>query len=145
MSETTAQDVLFAALEFRAAGISVVPVREDGSKAPARNWKEFQERLAEPSEILASLSNAQGFGIVTGAISGQLEMLELEGRAINAGGLYKARLGWALIGSDGGENSELALGHRAGTGLFYKEVQSHLQHPVQQVAWRSVQINQAVV
>jgi AAA domain/Bifunctional DNA primase/polymerase, N-terminal len=91
MSETTAQDVLFAALEFRAAGISVVPVREDGSKAPARNWKEFQERLAEPAEILASLSNAQGFGIVTGAISGQLEMLELEGRAINAGCLQDAR------------------------------------------------------
>lgn len=91
MSETTSKDVLFAALEFRAAGISVVPVREDGSKAPATNWKQFQERLAEPEEILASLSNAQGFGIVTGAISGQLEMLELEGRAINAGCLQDAR------------------------------------------------------
>ena len=91
MSETTAQDVLFAALEFRAAGISVVPVREDGSKAPATNWKQFQDRLAEPAEILASLSNAQGFGIVTGAISGQLEMLELEGRAINAGCLQDAK------------------------------------------------------
>lgn len=91
MSETTTKDVLFAALEFRAAGISVVPVREDGSKAPATNWKQFQERLPEPEEILTSLSNAQGFGIVTGAISGHLEMLELEGRAINAGCLQDAR------------------------------------------------------
>lgn len=91
MSEPTPNDILFAALEFRAAGISVVPVREDGTKAPATNWKQYQERLAEPDEILAQLSNAQGFGIVTGAISGNLEMLELEGRAIHAGCLQEAK------------------------------------------------------
>jgi hypothetical protein len=107
--------------------------------------------VAEGVTTQIGQTDTVGPRILDGPLSGQEALIDHacdhigQGRAINAGGLYKARLGWALIGSDGGENSELALGHRAGTGLFYKEVQSHLQHPVQQVAWRSVQINQAVV
>lgn len=88
---STVNSVLVAALEFRAAGISVVPVRNDGTKAPAGSWKEFQSRLADGPEIVNWLSNADGFGIVTGAISGGLEMLELEGRAVAAGLLEEAR------------------------------------------------------
>jgi len=75
--------VLKTALEFAAEGISVVPVATDGSKRPGiASWKEYQERRARPDELLAWFNNAEGVGVICGAVSGNLEMLELEGRAV---------------------------------------------------------------
>jgi len=75
--------ILKTALEFAAEGISVVPVATDGSKRPGINsWKEYQQRRATPDELLAWFQNAEGVGVICGAVSGNLEMLELEGRAV---------------------------------------------------------------
>lgn len=83
---------LQAALNFHDAGVSVVPARIDGSKAPDGSWKQYQ--LARPSrdQIVNWFANGhQGVGIICGAVSGNLEMLELEGRAVSAGLLDEAR------------------------------------------------------
>jgi hypothetical protein len=82
---------LHAALEFLLAGVNVVPVREDGSKAPAGAWKLAQSQMTDAVEVVKWATTAQGFGIITGAVSGNLEMLELEGRAVAAGILEEAR------------------------------------------------------
>jgi len=82
---------LHAALEFLIAGVNVVPVREDGSKAPAGAWKLAQSQMTDAVEVVKWATTAQGFGIITGAVSGNLEMLELEGRAVAAGLLEEAR------------------------------------------------------
>lgn len=75
--------ILETALQLAANGISVVPVATDGSKRPGiPSWKEFQNRRATPDELLAWFSNAEGVGVICGSISGNLEMLELEGRAV---------------------------------------------------------------
>ena len=75
--------ILKTALEFASNGISVVPVATDGSKRPGINsWKEFQERRATPDELLAWFASAEGVGVICGKVSGNLEMLELEGRAV---------------------------------------------------------------
>ena len=76
--------ILSTALRFHNAGISVVPVAGDGSKRPAIAWKEFQSRRPTTDELLAWFSdpNVQGLGVITGAISGNLELLEFEGRAV---------------------------------------------------------------
>jgi len=79
--------LLDTALAFRDAGYAVVPARADGSKAPAGIWEKYQSELPAHKQVDAWLANGtyDGFGLVCGAVSGGLEMLELEGRAITAG------------------------------------------------------------
>jgi P4 family phage/plasmid primase-like protien len=83
--------LLDAALAFHAAGCSVIPARVDGTKAPAVNWRDYQSGRAGPEQLRAWLDGGahDGFGVVCGAVSGQLEMLELESRAM-ADGLLQA-------------------------------------------------------
>lgn len=87
--------LLDAALDAHAAGLAVIPVRPDGTKAPAVNWKAFQgerptlDQLTtwftpqpDPWDAAAPAKAAyDGLGFVCGEISGHLEMLEVEGRA----------------------------------------------------------------
>jgi hypothetical protein len=78
--------VLQAALDFYDAGISVVPANNNGSKSPIGSWKQYQVSQAEPEQLGDWFGTGHpGIGIITGAVSGNLEMLELEGRAIHAG------------------------------------------------------------
>lgn len=86
-------ELLNAALAFIASGCSIVPTRNDGSKAPIGSWKKWQSErpsAAQAAEWFAD-SKVQGFGVVTGAVSGNLEMLEMEGRAVNAGMLEEVK------------------------------------------------------
>ncbi len=79
-------EVLTAALRFAAAGCSVVPVMADGSKRPSIGaWKEYQNKLPSIGELQTWFATAKGVGIITGRISGNLEMLEVEGRAVADG------------------------------------------------------------
>ena len=76
-------DLLTIALRFLNEGISVVPVADDGSKRPALSWQKYQAQLPTADEVLGWFNNdVQGIGVITGAVSGNLEMLELEGRAV---------------------------------------------------------------
>ena len=86
-------ELLNAALAFLASGCSVVPARNDGSKAPIGSWKKYQNEKADAKQLGEWFSDpkVQGFGIITGAVSGQLEMLEMEGRAVNAGMLEEVK------------------------------------------------------
>ena len=71
------------ALRFLAQGISVVPTANDGSKRPAFAWERFQRELPMADELLMWFKEGvNGIGVVTGTVSGNLEMLELEGRAV---------------------------------------------------------------
>jgi hypothetical protein len=76
-------EILRTGLEFAANGICAVPVATDGSKRPAlANWKLYQERLPTPDELMTWFASAEGVGVICGKVSGNLEMLELEGRAV---------------------------------------------------------------
>ncbi len=81
------QEILTQALKFATAGISVVPVATDGSKRPGiDSWKKYQERQPEASELMRWFAKPQdGLGLICGKVSGNLEMLELEGRAVAEG------------------------------------------------------------
>lgn len=77
---------LDAALAWAAAGASIVPVATDGSKRPAGQWKHWQNQRADPAQIDAWFTRSDyGLGLVCGAVSGNLELLEFEGRAVDAG------------------------------------------------------------
>ena len=45
-------NILQAALNFYDAGISVVPARADGSKAPIGSWKQYQNERATREQIV---------------------------------------------------------------------------------------------
>lgn len=63
-----------------AAGISVVPIRRDGTKAPAGSWKTYQQRLPTDAELRDWYDHAKplGIGTVCGKVSGSLELLDFD-------------------------------------------------------------------
>jgi putative DNA primase/helicase len=87
------QHLLEQAIRWQAAGIVALPVRSDGTKAPGlASWKEYQQRQPTIDEYVQWFGHgAQGIGVLTGAVSGHLEMVELEGRAILDGALARLK------------------------------------------------------
>ena len=92
MTAPTHAELLDGALAWADAGAAVIPISTDGTKRPAVEWKGYQATPASIEQVIDWLAPGtfDGIGIVTGAASG-LEMLELEGRAIKAGGLQRLR------------------------------------------------------
>lgn len=109
----TTNDVLATAIEGHAADICVIPARADGSKRPVgASWERWQSERPSLDQIHRWFDNGHpGIGIVCGDISGNLEMLELEGVAVAGGvGLEVTRLA-----------REMGVGHiieRLRTGYF---------------------------
>lgn len=78
--------MLEAALAAHDAGLCVIRGHTDGSKRPLGAWKEFQSQRPEREDVVhAFADNHPALMIVCGAVSGDLEMLELEGRAVTDG------------------------------------------------------------
>jgi P4 family phage/plasmid primase-like protien len=69
------------AMAWRAAGTNVTPVAANGSKRPAGQWKHLQQTMLTTEQVAAMMTGAEGLGVICGAVSGRLEMLEFEGRA----------------------------------------------------------------
>jgi hypothetical protein len=68
------------------AGYIVVPTHQDKSKRPYSFWKNYQDVSNRPDfehiERLIRQTNSGGIGVITGKASGNVEMIELEGRAV---------------------------------------------------------------
>jgi hypothetical protein len=85
-------NILQAALDLHDAGCSVVPARTDGSKAPIGSWKQYQVTRPTRDEVIEWFKDGhEGVGIITGSVSGNLEMLEAEGRAVHDGLFEQAK------------------------------------------------------
>jgi putative DNA primase/helicase len=58
----------------------VIPIRPDGSKAPALyHWKKYQERLPTPAELEHWFGDGVcGIAILAGRVSGNLEILDFD-------------------------------------------------------------------
>ncbi|MET9923448.1 MULTISPECIES: phage/plasmid primase, P4 family [unclassified Streptomyces] len=79
-------DTQAAALALHAAGCSVVAVEADGKKRPKGQWRAFQTERATEDQVRTWFANQHpGVGVICGTVSGGLEMLELEGRAVDEG------------------------------------------------------------
>lgn len=79
---------LEAALAWHDAGFCTIPPAQDGKKRPAFEWKQWQSERPRRSLVEGWYSlegfERTGVGIVCGAVSGNLEMLELEGCATSS-------------------------------------------------------------
>lgn len=70
---------LESAFEYIGYGLSVLPVKTDGTKAPAvLEWKEFQSRRPTAQEVGALFSRDVGIAILGGKVSGNLEIIDFD-------------------------------------------------------------------
>lgn len=77
----TLAPVLEAALRARDAGISVMPVAEDGSKGPAGGtWKRHMRSIPGEDEIRHRFASSTGIAFICGTVSGGLECLDFDKR-----------------------------------------------------------------
>lgn len=74
---------LDAALSYWDAGYSIIPILADGTKRPQLKWEQYQAERATRDQVKQwfTASPTSGIGIICGRVSGNVEMLELEGRA----------------------------------------------------------------
>ena len=74
-------DTLSAALAYHAAGLSVIPVKCDGSKAPAcPAWEPYQSEPPDREQVERWFrgDHPRGIGVVGGAVSGALAVIDFE-------------------------------------------------------------------
>ncbi|MEU5442743.1 bifunctional DNA primase/polymerase [Streptomyces griseofuscus] len=84
----SAPDLRASARELHDAGLCVIPIKADGTKAPAvKSWMPYKVSSSTPAEHDAWFGAGRpgGIAIVYGAVSGAVEMIEFEGRAIAEG------------------------------------------------------------
>jgi len=76
-----------AAAELEAAGFCVLPIKADGSKAPAVSWMQHKVTRTTPEQHDAWFSSdrPRGIAVVYGDVSGGVELIEFEGLAIREG------------------------------------------------------------
>lgn len=77
-----------AAHAAHTAGLCVIPAATTGTKQPypdSPSWKSYQTRQSTPDQLDTWFGGGRydGMGLVTGTISGHLELLEFEGRAVD--------------------------------------------------------------
>ena len=73
--------ILHLAMEYVAAGISIVPTRTDGSKRPLlSSWQRYQKRLPTMAELVSWFGKPgpAAAQVVCGAVSGGLEVLDFD-------------------------------------------------------------------
>ena len=76
------------AKQYLRAQLSVIPTTE--TKSPAITWKPYQSEKIKEEEVEALFSgaNVKGLGIVCGAISGNLEVIDVDTKHDNTGSLW---------------------------------------------------------
>lgn len=69
-----------AATQYLKAGLCAIPIRLDGSKAPAiKEWTTYKNRLPTPDEVKTLFGHTEmGIAVICGKVSGNLETLDFE-------------------------------------------------------------------
>jgi hypothetical protein len=82
IQELSNNQILVKALEFYVEGIVPLPVNRYRQKAPAvSSWTQYQKERPSKEQVLEWFLKADGLGVLCGTVSGNLLMIELEGRA----------------------------------------------------------------
>jgi len=88
----THDTVTAAAVAACEAGLAVMPPREDGTKRPLGEWKHWQTERPGLEQIATWYATPRtGIGLICGQVSGGLEVLELEGAAVQQGFQHELR------------------------------------------------------
>jgi hypothetical protein len=84
---STAPSLRDAARELDDAGLCVLKIKADGTKKPALAWLQYKATRSTPAEHdqWYSGDRTAGIAVVYGAVSGNVELLEVEGHAVRDG------------------------------------------------------------
>ncbi|MFJ4692821.1 bifunctional DNA primase/polymerase [Streptomyces sp. NPDC088766] len=88
MNDAQPTDLRASAREMDDAGLCVLPIKADGSKAAdVRSWSPYKVQRSVPAEHDQWFGGdrPRGIAVVYGAVSGNVEMIEFEGHAIADG------------------------------------------------------------
>lgn len=87
----TPVEVHVAAVAWYGAGFCVIPPKPNGTKVPLVPWTHFQTTRPDPGLMSDWYEGGTqyGVGLLCGQVSGNLEMLELEGRVANDSGFMQ--------------------------------------------------------
>jgi hypothetical protein len=67
------------AQDYLSAGLSVIPIRNDGTKAPAiAKWEHLKLAALQKNDIQTHFGEDVGIGIIGGAVSGNLEIIDFD-------------------------------------------------------------------
>lgn len=75
------------AKQYLSWGLSVIPTTED--KRPTISWKPYQTEKLEPQEADKVFNGAKGIAIITGKVSGGLEVVDVDTKHDNTGTLWE--------------------------------------------------------
>jgi hypothetical protein len=90
----TPSNLVSTALSYLEAGLCVLPAIPDKKRPALASWKPYRQQLPSAQQVRTWCAQAQGICIVAGAVSGNLEMIDFDGRGV----LYKP---WAdLVNGD---------------------------------------------
>ena len=79
MNTNTIPNVRDAAAEYTHGGLSVLPIRVDGSKAPAiGGWTSLQNRIGTEAELDNWFGGNVGIGVIAGHASGNLQVFDFD-------------------------------------------------------------------
>jgi hypothetical protein len=80
-------DLLNLALTLHQQGYTPLPINPNATKMPAVKWATYLDTQPTTDDITHWFTriDTDGIGIITGASSGNLEMIEFEGRAVDEG------------------------------------------------------------
>jgi hypothetical protein len=79
LNGNTAMDYTATAKQYIDSGYNVLPLQLDGTKKPIGQWKPYQQRLASEHELHEWFnSDCCGIGVIAGAISGNLHILDFD-------------------------------------------------------------------
>ncbi|MCE5200821.1 MAG: phage/plasmid primase, P4 family [Armatimonadota bacterium] len=74
-----AESVYLTARRYANAGLSVIPIKTDGSKAPAVGWDIYKTQIADDRTLRGWFSlGSYGIAIIGGAVSGNLERIDFD-------------------------------------------------------------------
>lgn len=90
---------LVTAFELHHAGLSVIPIKT-GEKSPSVPWKDYMQQQPTVAELGVWFKPGEftGLAVVSGAVSGGLEMTEIEGKAVPSLPIIKQALEAAAPG-----------------------------------------------
>lgn len=82
-----APDLRVSAREMHDAGLCVLKIKADGSKKPGYSWLQYKVNRSTPAEHDQWFGGGRlgGIAIVYGTVSGNVELLEIEGHAVRDG------------------------------------------------------------
>ena len=93
LNTTDQNELLEAARKWYDAGCCVVPSHQDKSKRPHTAWSKYQQERPSWFTIQEWLTTGEytGIGVITGRVSGNLELVEVEGPAVSDGAVDRLR------------------------------------------------------